>query len=489
MGLLDVFKPKWKHSNPEVRTNAVNENIEDTNILEQLFSTDPDARVRQAAASKIINMDYLKEAIQTESDKAVKLTAQERVFFLASQKGLTRELSSGIKNGFTPNLSDHDKTSVLMYAAYGNRSAAIKYLVEEGANVNHANRYGATPLLFAAYNGNIDAVNLLLQSGADPNQVLTLKMKLSRIEVQEEKLDDTLVMRTHTDLNAIWRALLKSVISLKEVKDIEVNTHGGKMQMYDVFVSPLVVSISKSFSKISKVLLSAGADPNLATVYNLTPLRLAVEKNDYDLAKTLLENGARTDVADWIGSLPNDVAHAKKRKGIIKLLQKKQAKTSKSEKNDHKEILETGSEDSVQVFYQPAHDGDAVCSDNNCPCTETSIPRGTGYLYIDPIAVAFRKTCPTMDELQTVLDNLQNGKISIDPNLFAKMIEHIPNVKEIMQVNPSMLFYGNPEIWQGIIVCKKGAKLRGLNLEIAAEDARRWWKTGEVPLRATPKAK
>ena len=43
--------------------------------------------------------------------------------------------------------------------------------------------------------------------------------------------------------------------------------------------------------------------------------------------------------------------------------------------------------DSIQMFHHTVRDGDGVCS-------ETSIPRGTGYLYIDPIAVAFRKTYP-----------------------------------------------------------------------------------------------
>jgi hypothetical protein len=40
-----------------------------------------------------------------------------------------------------------------------------------------------------------------------------------------------------------------------------------------------------------------------------------------------------------------------------------------------------------------------------------------------------------------------------------------------------------------ILVCEQGAKLRGLDLKVAAEDAKRWWKTGKVSLRPTPMAK
>jgi hypothetical protein len=37
-------------------------------------------------------------------------------------------------------------------------------------------------------------------------------------------------------------------------------------------------------------------------------------------------------------------------------------------------------------------------------------------------------------------------------------------------------------------MCEQGAKLRGLDLTIAAKDAEYWWKNQLAPLRATPKA-
>lgn len=44
--------------------------------------------------------------------------------------------------------------------------------------------------------------------------------------------------------------------------------------------------------------------------------------------------------------------------------------------------------------------GDAVCSDNNCPCPNTPIPRGTGYLYIDEALVRFRSKYPKILDAQ-----------------------------------------------------------------------------------------
>jgi len=39
-----------------------------------------------------------------------------------------------------------------------------------------------------------------------------------------------------------------------------------------------------------------------------------------------------------------------------------------------------------------------------------------------------------------------------------------------------------------ILACVVGARKRGINLSVAAKDAKLWWETGRVPLRPTPKA-
>src|SRR5205085_9119964 len=37
-----------------------------------------------------------------------------------------------------------------------------------------------------------------------------------------------------------------------------------------------------------------------------------------------------------------------------------------------------------------------------------------------------------------------------------------------------------------VLMCEQGARLRNLDLGVAAADAKQWWETGQVPLRATP---
>lgn len=85
------------------------------------------------------------------------------------------------------------------------------------------------------------------------------------------------------------------------------------------------------------------------------------------------------------------------------------------------------------------------CSDPQCPCPETEIPRGSGWLFISNDAVTFLKAAKK------------------DPSLLNSPGNPVP-----------------------ILICKKAATLRSLDLVVSAADAKRWWETGKVPLRATP---
>ena len=127
------------------------------------------------------------------------------------------------------------------------------------------------------------------------------------------------------------------------------------------------------------------------------------------------------------------------------------------------QLKKKGVEEKMKYFEVPRPPGDGLCSDNACPCPEVKIPRGSGYLYVSQKAVEFRRDAPTIEELKRKL-------------IFIKASSGFAYTK-ILQT-PS-----------AILMCKKGAKLRGIDLEIASADAKYWWKTGLVPLRATPKAK
>jgi hypothetical protein len=118
-------------------------------------------------------------------------------------------------------------------------------------------------------------------------------------------------------------------------------------------------------------------------------------------------------------------------------------------------------------YFELGHPiGDAFCSDRGCPCPEVRIPRGSGYMYISQEVVDFRHDARSEEDA-------------------ARKIARIEQQLEQQTGAIAML---SPGVAVPVLVCEQGARLRGLDLEVAAADARNWWETGLVPLRATPLA-
>jgi len=104
---------------------------------------------------------------------------------------------------------------------------------------------------------------------------------------------------------------------------------------------------------------------------------------------------------------------------------------------------------------RPVDDGS--CSDNTCGCgfPGATIPVGTGYLFVSPEVVDFRR------DARSEADAMR--KIEALPGL-------VPDPKAI----------ATP-----ILMCDQAASARGFDKEHAAGVAREWWRTGRVPLEPT----
>jgi hypothetical protein len=72
--------------------------------------------------------------------------------------------------GASPNLpAGHHHWPPILHAVHKDRAAAVRLLVEHGADVNATTKTAFTPLMMAAVYGNAEMVKLLLSVGADPN--------------------------------------------------------------------------------------------------------------------------------------------------------------------------------------------------------------------------------------------------------------------------------------------------------------------------------
>ncbi|MFA5337435.1 MAG: hypothetical protein WC330_03780 [Candidatus Omnitrophota bacterium] len=123
----------------------------------------------------------------------------------------------------------------------------------------------------------------------------------------------------------------------------------------------------------------------------------------------------------------------------------------------------------MDYFEVPRPPKEGFCSDKNCPCHDTVIPPGEGYLYISQKLIDFRRDCFTYAQLQLKLKQMAES----DP---LNKLGAGSFVRFLPQGTTSP-----------IMMCKQAAILRGLDLEVAQADAKYWWKTGLVPFRETPR--
>ena len=79
MGFTDLFKPKWKHSNPDVRLEAVRALGDDeAALLATIARQDNDARVRRIAVKRIVDADVLTDVAAHDPDESLRKAAIEK---------------------------------------------------------------------------------------------------------------------------------------------------------------------------------------------------------------------------------------------------------------------------------------------------------------------------------------------------------------------------------------------------------------------------
>jgi hypothetical protein len=104
-----------------------------------------------------------------------------------------------------------------------------------------------------------------------------------------------------------------------------------------------------------------------------------------------------------------------------------------------------------------------LCYDDECPCPGKELlePGLTGFLYISQDVVKMRRDSPTAVDIGMKLERMRRP-------LDARLVlgEGV--------INP-------------VVLCRVGAGRRGLDLTLAAADAKKWAEYGLIPLRVTPR--
>jgi ankyrin repeat protein len=177
--------------------------------------------------------------------------------------------------------------ALLLASRKPGNSAAVKLLLEHGADANTRNAFGATPLMCAAAAEDEDSVALLIAAGADVNAS------------PNPDLPGILFGGGRTPL--MWAAWRKNAALIRTLFK-----HGAKVGAQTGLGSPLTQAAWASDAGTARLLLDAGADVNQRDLkWNFTALHWAAasEYSSTELVTLLLERGA---IVDAEGGQPVD---------------------------------------------------------------------------------------------------------------------------------------------------------------------------------------
>lgn len=185
----------------------------------------------------------------------------------------------------------------------------VKELVEKRSDPNSQDEdSGITPLIQASLFGHVEVVKYLLQHGANPN----IKDEYGSTALDSAVHNEPQLNKDVTAINEIVKSLISAGANVNHVVN---GVHVGSTVLID--------ASNNGYSDVVKMLLEAGADPNITDDYNNTPISLASNAGYTEIVKVLLEHGANPNVKDSSGKTPLNYAEEHGYSEIIQLLLKK----------------------------------------------------------------------------------------------------------------------------------------------------------------------
>ena len=159
----------------------------------------------------------------------------------------------------------------LALAVSRNDTAAVKQLLDAGANANLRIPPGDTLLQVAADAHAMDALPLLLAHGADP------------------------IAADHAGHGVLWHAAVRNDVSVLKAllsAGVSPDAHAAGER------TPLLAALRATHPDAAQMLLAAGANPEATDAQGRTPLMLACAVGQAALARGLLAHHARIDAQD-----------------------------------------------------------------------------------------------------------------------------------------------------------------------------------------------
>uniref|UniRef100_M8BRC9 Uncharacterized protein n=1 Tax=Aegilops tauschii TaxID=37682 RepID=M8BRC9_AEGTA len=200
--------------------------------------------------------------------------------FLVEEAGL--DVNSESKAGVTP----------MVLAALQGNVEVTRYLLDHGGDPAMPDERGSTPLHNAAAAGHCEAVRLLLSKGVnlDPIHYQGTRLHLAAVEDQDQVV---MVLLEHgadpnKDVHHVFSYLMMTVCgkSLKCMRQL-IET-GADVNACDYSgPTPFTEAVADGLTDFVKVLLDAGANPNIPNQHGAIPIELAADSDRHKLVQIL----------------------------------------------------------------------------------------------------------------------------------------------------------------------------------------------------------
>lgn len=185
----------------------------------------------------------------------------------------------------------------------------------------------ATELVDACAIGDLQRVKQLLEAGADPmvpgnfgGLPLVVAVCNDRTEVMSALLDHDVDIDGMDGTGATALVAACKANAAPETIALLIS-EDAYLDLADQYgMTPLLAAIKNRRSNIVKMLLEAGADPNLLGGEEEVPVVKAIESQHPGIVRALLERGADLDVAEYCSQTLLEMAIARKNDEIVDAL-------------------------------------------------------------------------------------------------------------------------------------------------------------------------
>ena len=294
----------------------------------------------------------------------------ETALMIACKRGNKDAMNVLLTVGAT-NCCDPNGDTCLHYAVRNDCCTEVfQSLITHGVDVEVTNMYNETALLIACKEGKNDAINVLLNAGADPyipdgNGATCIHHAVG--EGCNKDVIETIVNHD-VDINATDKNNATALmIACKRGNKDAINvllTAGADPNIADIDGDTCLHSASRnnSCTDILQAIINHGADVN-ATRKNITALMIASKNGNIDAVNVLLKAGADTTIVDIYGNTCLQLSVVSNYNKIVQTIIDHGADVNATNNNNHTALVMAcvkGNEDAINVLLNAGADTSIV---------------------------------------------------------------------------------------------------------------------------------